>query len=251
MASIIEAFDSTVKEAFAGVKVLVWALPVCIGYSFFKSGSGISFVFNAVLALLLIGYLTEISNNIIIKKDRILPGINVVSYAFHGLLTIAVMLPYAALSWLVWFLIDTYINIPDEVWGLTVKVIGAFLALSFTLTAFAMYTRKLNPLEAFNLKKYFMGFGEVFVSFSYLIVKLAAWSVLIIGFLMYVFSLFIGFDNVIWQYIMCAIVVFYLFLGANYIAQTSEEVYTFIEKEENEKKAKQAISKMEAENKLK
>ena len=33
MASIIEAFDNTVKEAFAGIKILVWAVPFCVAYS--------------------------------------------------------------------------------------------------------------------------------------------------------------------------------------------------------------------------
>lgn len=251
MASIIEAFDSTVKEAFAGIKVLVWAIPVCISYGFVKSGSSFGYVLGAITLLFFIGYLTEISNNIISKKDRILPGLNVLKYGFLGVVTLATMLPFAALSWLVWYLMETYINIPDEVWSLTFKTIGAFLAIAFTLTAHSLYIRRLNPIDAFNLKKYFLGFGEVFMSFSYLIVKLAAWSLLIIGFLTYLFSLFIGFENVIWQYLMCAFTVLYFFIGANYMAQTSEEVYTFIEKDEKEKKEKEAVNKIGLENNLK
>ncbi len=251
MASIVEAFDSTAKEAFSGIKVLVWAIPVCICYGFFKSGSSFGYILSAILSVLFIGYLTEASNNIITKKDRILPGFNALKYAFLGIVTVATMLPYIAISWLVWYLIDTYLIIPSEVWNLTFRVIGAFLAIAFTLTGHSLYIRRLNPLEAFNMRKYSLGYGDVFMSFSYLIVKLGVWSLFILGFLTYLFSLFIGFDNVIWQYLICAFLVFYSFLGMNYMAQTSEEVYTFVEKEEKEKKEKELVDKIVIENTLK
>lgn len=241
MASIIEAFDSTIKEAFAGLKVLIWAVPVCFAVSAWQSSMGS--IVGIVTAVLFVGYLTTICNNIIIKTDRILPGINVFQYGLVGLIAVLIMIPYGIVAYFVWNLVNN-ISIPDPVWGLTVKVLGAFLALSFILSAFVLYIRRLNPIEAYNLRKYFIGFGEVFMSFSYLIVKLVLWSLVIIGFLVYLFSLFVGFENVLWTYLMCAVGVFYCILGANYMAQTSEEIFTFLEKKENEQKQQKAIDKM-------
>lgn len=123
MASIVEAFDSTIKEAFAGLKVLIWAVPVCFAVSAWQSFLG-SMV-GVITAILFVGYLTTICNNIIIKTDRILPGINVLKYGLVGLIAVIVMIPYGIVAYFVWNLVNN-ISIPDPVWGLTVKVLGAF-----------------------------------------------------------------------------------------------------------------------------
>ena len=80
--------------------------------------------------------------------------------------------------------------------------------------------------------------------FSFLIVKLALVSLVIIGFLAYVFSLFVGFQNVIWDYLITSVIVLYLVLAANYLAQISDEQFVFMEKKEAEAKEKSAINKL-------
>lgn len=242
MASIIEAFDSTVRESFAGIKILVWALPVCIGYSMYNTAFGS--IVAIVTGVLFLGFLTESCNNIIIKEDKILPGVNILKYGITGLLALLVMLPYIGLGALVGYLLLTYVNIPSPVWNQTFQIISVLFSISIVLASYIVYIRRLNPLEAYNLRKYFIGFFETFMSFSYLIVKLALWSVVIIGLLAYLFSLFVGFQNIIWSYIMCAVSVFYMVLSANYMAQISEEVFTFVEKKDEENKEKERIKQM-------
>ena len=94
------------------------------------------------------------------------------------------------------------------------------------------------------MKKYFTGFWEVFLSASFLLVKLALWSIIVIGFIYYLFSMFVGFSNWFWYYILSSVFIFYLILSANYLAQISEEIYTFPEKEEAKKKEQAAMSKL-------
>lgn len=243
MASIIEAFDSTIKEAFAGIKILIWAVPVAYCYSMFNTFMGQ--LVASITAVLFIGYLATISNNVIKKEDKILPGMNFLRYGLNGIIGTVVLLPFILLGWGVEYLISNFVKIPDPVWNLTFQVLGVFLSISCVLASYVIYVRRLNPMDAYNMKKYFIGFGEVFMSFSYLTIKLTLWSLVIIGFLVYLFSLFVGFQNIIWTYLMCAFFVFYCVLGANYMAQTSEEIFTFIEKKEQEKKEKEAIDKME------
>ncbi len=242
MASIIEAFDSTIKESFAGIKVLVWAVPVCMGYSMFNSALGN--IIAIVTAVLFFGYLVQCSHNIIIKEDRILPGFNVLQYGLVGLIAMLVLLPYIGVGGIVAYSLLTFVKIPSPVWNQTFQIISVLLSVSVVLASYVVYARRLNPLEAFNMRKYFIGFFETFMSFSYLLVKLALWSVVIVGFLAYLFSLFVGFQNIIWTYIVCVISVFYCILGANYMAQVSDEIFTFVEKKDEENREKERIKSM-------
>ncbi len=246
MAGIIEAFDSSVKEAFAGIKILVWGVPVCITASLFMTNPTMAYIIGTITAVIFIGFLTQSCNNVITKKDKILPGLNILSYSLVGIVTVITMSPFALLAGLVEYAVLNFINMPSPVWDLTFKIVGSFLAISVILASYVIYIRRLNPIEAYNMRKYFIGFGEVFLSFSYLIVKLTLWSCVIIGFLVYLFSLFIGFQNVIWTYILSSVFVLYFVLGANYVAQISEEVFTFVEKKDNEKKENEIIEKMQA-----
>ncbi len=244
MASIIEAVDNTVKEAFAGIKVLVWAVPFCAAYSMNKSNPALSITIWIIASILFLGFLTESANNVIKRSGTILPGVNILKFGYIGLITSLVMAPYIAVSYFVMVLFNSFVKIPDPVWQQTAQIICLFLAITFTLASYVIYIRRLNPFDAYNMKKYFIGFGEVFLTFSFLIVKLALVSLVIIGFLAYVFSLFVGFQNVIWDYLITSVIVLYLVLAANYLAQISDEQFVFMEKKEAEAKEKSAINKL-------
>lgn len=244
MASIIEAFDNTVKEAFAGIKILVWAVPFCAAYSMEKSNPALSITIWVIASVLFLGFLTESANNVVKRSGTILPGVNVLKFGYIGLITSLVMAPYIAISYFIMVLFNNFVKIPDPVWQQTAQIICLFFALAFTLSSYVVYIRRLNPFDAYNMKKYVIGFWEVFLTFSYLIVKLALVSLLVIGFLAYVFSLFVGFQNVIWDYLITATIVFYLVIAANYLAQISEEQFIFIEKKEAEAKEKAAMSRL-------
>ncbi len=240
MASIVEAFDSTMKEAFTGLKIFLWSIPVCIA---FNSGNIFGVFFIPVLVVLMTGFCVLLAHNTIAKEPSIVPGCNFIKMAYAGIFSLLFMAPYALLGAAVYFGL-TIVKIPSPVWNTTFQIVVLLFAAALPLTACAIYVRRLNIMEIFNFKKYSIGLWEVFISFSYLLVKLVLTSAVVVGFLYYLFSLFVGFDNWFWTYLLSSVTVFYLIISANYLAQISEEIYTFPEKKEKEEEERQRISRM-------
>ncbi len=240
MASIKEAYDSTMKEAFAGIKVFLWAIPLYIG----MSGESIfSKLIGIVAAILLFGLCITLANNVVTKKPTIVPGVNFIEMLINAGLAILCSIPYALVGYLVYWGF-TFIQVPSPTWNDTIHILGGLLAAAFPLSALAIFVRRKNPFEVLDFKKISYGYGEVFLDSSYFVVKLTIVSIFTIGFLIYIFYLFIGFQNSLWTYLMSAVAVFYAFLGANYLAQISEEIYTFPENEANKKREKEEIDKI-------
>ena len=77
MASIKEAYDSTIGESFTGLKLLLWAIPLSYCRDIVASGhyDFISGCVVAVFAVLLLGFLAESANNASIKKEVLIPGL--------------------------------------------------------------------------------------------------------------------------------------------------------------------------------
>ncbi len=242
MASLIEACDNTMKEPFAGIKVFLWAIPVCM---FFTAGANlVNQTIGMITLILFFGLCVTSSNNIITKKPVLVPGINFFSMALNGILGLISMLPYGLVAWFAYWG-TTFIQIPNlPVLNDTIHITLDLLIASIPLTALAIFVRRLNPLEVLNLKKYSYGFGEVFLSMSYFLVRLALFSLIVIGFLVYIFSLFIGFENSLWTYLICVLAVFYLIVAANFFAQLSDEIYIFPEKEEAKVREQEEIRKI-------
>ncbi len=242
MASIFEAFDSTMKEAFAGVKVLLWGIPFAYAVN---SHSALGNIVGIIAAFLLFGFMVTLAHGVITKKPTVVPGINFIDFCVNGGMGLVAVLPYLVLTWIIIYFTNMFIMIPDHpIYTDTARIVCYLLAFSFPVTALAIFIRRRNMLEAFNLKKFNLGYGEVFLSYSYLFVKLAIVSFLVGGFLVYIFYLFIGFQNPFWHYLMCSLGVFYVIISGNYIAQISDEVYTFPEKEEEKKREDEKIAKL-------
>ena len=241
MASILEACDNTIKEPFAGIKVFLWAIPVCM---FFTSGANMLHQSIGFLGLILfLGLCVTSSNNIITKKSVLIPGINFFSMGLNSLLALLAILPYALIAWLAYWA-ASFIQIPYPILHDTVHILLNLLIATIPLSALAIFVRRLNPIEVLNIKKFFFAFGEVFLSMSYFVVKLALFSLIVVGFMVYIFSLFIGFENSLWTYLLCALSVFYAIVGANYFAQVSDEIFIFPEKEEAKAKEHAEIQRI-------
>ena len=97
MASILEACDNTVKEPFAGIKVFLWAIPVCM---FFTSGANMLHQSIGLFGLIMfLGLCVTSANNIITKKPVLVPGINFFSMGLNSLLALLALLPYGFIAW--------------------------------------------------------------------------------------------------------------------------------------------------------
>lgn len=239
MASIKEAFDSTIGESFTGLKLLLWAIPLTYCRDVISSG-GLSFIATCILgafSLLFIGFLAESAYNAIDKKPVIVPGFNILTMALNGFKTIFALGIYVAIAYFGATIANSYINLGEhKVWQDTIQVLIWFLFLSLPVSALMVYARKLDLFDAFNLKKIFQVMGDTFLMFSYLVIKLFLLSLIVIGFISYMFWLFVGLENGLINFIWSIAILYNLIIGVNYIAQFSEEQFTVIEKQEGKDK---------------
>lgn len=236
MASLKEAYDSTIGESFTGLKLLIWAIPLYFCRELYLENNFVFLTFfGGIFGLLLIGFLTESAFNTVDKKPELVPGLNLLSMAWTGFKTILAMgIPVAVAYYLGQYIIG-FINIPDPSIKMTADIFVWFLISALPVSTYIVFIRRLNVFDAFNLKKIFIAYGDAFMTFSYLIVKLYIFAFLIIGFITYMFWLFVGLDNALINFIWCIAVMYNLTIAANYLAQLSEEVFAFRENEQGKK----------------
>ncbi len=244
MASLVEAFDSTMKEALAGFKVFLWAVPITL----ILTSEGVAQIFiGAIVGFFILGFIVTLANNVIAKAQMILPGINIFVIIKNAILGLVAMLPHAIIAGLIIWAYFSYVTIPSEVWDVTFKILVCLFALSLPLTSICILIRRLNPFEAYNIKKYFSGVCEVFLSYSTFSLRALLGISVLFGFLWYLFVLFIGFENYFWKYVVAINLTIFLFLFSNAVAQISDDIYTFPEKEAAKKKDQAAVEKLIAE----
>ena len=244
MASIKEAYDSTIGENFTGLKLLLWAIPlsycrdVIAGGNYSFVSSCICFIF----CLLLLGFLAESAFNAYEKKTVLVPGLNFVSMSINGIKTIFALGLYYIIAVLAASYLCGFIHIEADhpVLDMSAKIIIWLLFIALPVSGFMMFLRKLSLFDAYNLKRVFQVMGDTFFMFSFLIVKLGLLSALVIGFISYLFWLFVGFDNYLINFIWSIAILYNLLIGVNYIAQFSEEVIYQLEKQEGGEKVEGA-----------
>ena len=236
VASIKEAYDSTIGESFTGLKLILWAIPlfICRGL-FLDNNFGLLTVVGSVFGLLLIGFLTESAHNTIAKKSELIPGINLLSMAWTGIKTILAMAMSVGIAYILNLIIAGFVKIEDPTFHMTIDIFVWFFVVALPVSTYLIYIRRLNVFEAFNLKKIFVAYGEAFLAFAYLVVQMFIIALIVVGFITYMFWLFVGLDNAIINFIWCIAVMYNLTVMANYLAQLSEEIFTFREKEEIKK----------------
>lgn len=236
MASLKEAFDSTIGESFTGLKLLLWSIPLYICRALYVDNNvGLLVIFGSIFGLLLIGFLTESAFNAVDKKPELVPGINLLSMGWTGIKTILAMSISVGVAYILGILILSFVTIKDPTFKMTVDIFVWFFMAALPVSTYIVFIRRLNVFDAFNLKKIFIAYGDAFMTFSYLIVKLYIFAFIIVGFITYMFWLFVGLDNPIINFIWCIAVMYNLVIAANYLAQLSEEVFAFREKEEVKK----------------
>lgn len=233
MASIKEAYDSTIGESFTGLKLLLWAIPFGYCRKAMTSGSMdiISTIIVSIFILLLLGFLAESANNACEKKPELVPGIKIFSMILNGIKSLIALSVYFAIALFGTQISCSYINLGEHtVLSMSLKILIGLLFYALPVSGFAVYIRKLDIFEAYNLKKVFYILGEAFMMFSYLIIKLGLLTAIVIGFISYLFWLFVGLDNYLINYIWSIAIMYNLVIGTNYIAQFSEEWMTLYEK---------------------
>ena len=253
-ASIREAIDSTLKEAFAGIKLMLWAFPITIGFYSMYNGGALGVALGTMLTFvslfLFLGFGVTSAHNIITKKDTVLPGCNFIEIFINGAMAFVSIIPFSIIAWLLYLAaampFNTYGKALMEHPILTctlAEVIGLFI-VAIPLTALVLFVRRLNIIEVFHLKKYFYALFQTFLAYTTFTFRFIFFALIVFGFLFYIFYLFIGFKNSFWIYLVVLISLTYAVLLFNAIAQISDDLFTFVEKEEEEKRVNDRIRKL-------
>lgn len=233
MASIKEAYDSTMKEAFTGIKIFLWAIPLSIA---FTSGGAFNYTVAAIVSFLLLGFIITLAHNVISKAPAVVPSINFIQMAINAVLGIIAILPYAAIGGLIYWGYS-FVTIPDHPnWDLTFRIVVGLFCVSLPLTSVCILVRRMNILEVFNIKKYLYGVWTTFLDYSWFMIRCLLCLSIFIGFLVYIFTLFIGFENSFWTYLLGVAAMLLIILSSNAIAQISDDIYIFPEKEEDKRR---------------
>jgi len=251
MASIKEAYDSTMKEAFTGIKIFIWAFPIAYALYQIKqlqltehplTLSAQNIIVISIL-FLLIGFVVTLARNVVSKAQYVVPGINIFQLIINGLLGIVATAPYAIAGGFIYYA-SKQLMLPDEIWDATFHVIVFIYAIALPISGICMLVRRMNIIEAFNLKKTILTSFDVFLDISYFTFRLFIVAGTFYWFFSYLFSLFIGFDNTFWLYLIGIGIMTLIVLYANAIAQISDDLYTFREKEELKKKEDALVKKV-------
>ena len=233
MASIKDAYQSTIGESFTGLKLILWAIPLFWFREWIlaeKPNTALIATVGAAFVILITGFLVEISYNTIAKNSEIVPGANFLSMAFNGFLGILATGIYALICYFGANFACSFVKTGDAAIDMTCNIMIWFIFLGFFFASYIIFVRRLNVFEAYNPVKFLKAYPEAFLSGAYMIIKLAIMNAIVIGFISYLFWLFLGFDNYLIKYIWCITIMYNLVIGANYLAQLSEEIFAFEER---------------------
>ncbi len=233
MASIKDAYQSTIGESFTGLKLILWAIPLFWFREWIlaaKPNVALLSTVGAVFLVLITGFLVEISYNTIAKNAEIVPGANFLSMGFNGFLGLLATGIYALICYFGANFACGFVKTGDDALDMTCEIMIWFIFLGFWFAGYIIFVRRLNVFEAYNPVKFLKAYPEAFVSGAYMIVKLFIINAIVIGFISYLFWLFLGFDNYLIKYIWCVTIMYNLVIGANYLAQLSEEIFSFEER---------------------
>lgn len=233
MASIKDAYQSTIGESFTGLKLILWAVPLFYFREMImadKPNIALISTLGAAFLIIITGFLVEISYNTVSKNSEIVPGGNFLSMGFNGFLGLLATGVYAAIAYFGASFACGFVKTGTPSFDMTINIMIWFLFIGFAIAGYIIFVRRLNVIEAYNPKKFFKAYPEAFLSGSYLIVKLLLLNAIVIGFISYLFWLFLGFDNYLIKFIWCITIMYNLVIGANYLAQLSEEIFAFEER---------------------
>ncbi len=233
MASIKDAYQSTIGESFTGLKLILWSIPLFWFRELImadKPNLALISTLGVAFLIFIYGFLIEISYNTIAKNPEIVPGANFLSMGFNGFLGIIATGIYIAICYFGANFACRFVKTGEAALDMTIEIMIWFLFLGFAFAGYIIFIRRLNVFEAYNPVKFIKAYPEAFLSGAYLIVKLVLINALVVGFISYLFWLFLGFDNYLIKFIWCITIMYNLTISANYLAQLSEEIFAFEER---------------------
>lgn len=227
MANIVDAFNDSLTENMAYVKIAVYAIPVYIIANMFVIGKTDALPFIAPIAILLfLALLTQGINNVRMNRREIL-SFNPLQLANALLKAIIVIAPQILIFGAIGYNLTTKVTIPIDLpqVPLIYSILVWSIIFSIVLTSYLSFAKYLKIKEGFNYKVIFEACIDVLISFLFFIPQLALANVILVGPVAYVFSVFNPNFMNHWGFVAYCSMAFVVNISilANYLAQASYE----------------------------
>jgi hypothetical protein len=226
MASIVDAFNDSLNENLAFVKIGVFAIPTYFIAKLFVVGNTQAFSFwGSIVGLLFLALLTVGINNVRRNRKEIL-SFNFVRLGISLLKALVVLVPQVFLFGSLGYCLTTQVVIPVELpqFQLIYSILIWAIVFAIILTSYLSFAKYLKILQGYNYKIIFESCIDVLISFFFFIPQLLLANIVLLGPVVYLFSIFnLPFEH--WGFIAyCSVtIVINISILANYLAQASYE----------------------------
>lgn len=226
MASVTDSFREIFSEQLSFVKLVALTVPVYFCYQIYMTTkndyTGFSFI-AIITTFFFFGYLTEITNNIINERSKILPPFNPIFVGFSGLKGLIALFPVTLISSLIANYACSFINTEIDWLTITFKTFIWLLAISFIGSSFLLFAAKERIFEAFRLNTVFRKAADFLLMIIFFLVQLLFANILTFGFVGYTLYILFGF-GVLFDIFVTFAVVFNLTVLAHYLGQAYYEI---------------------------
>lgn len=226
MASIVDAFNESLSENLAIVKIAVYAIPVYFVIHLFVVGRmSECYCFASIVGILFLGLLTQGINNVRTNQREILT-FNLLKLVKAIGFSCVVVIPQLVIFGTLGSLIVKNVSIPIDLphVPLIFQIIVWSIMFAIVLTSYLSFAKYLKILEGFNYITIFESCVDVFIAFLFFIPQLILANVVLVGPIAYLFSYFkVPFTH--WGFLAycSAVVVVNISILSNYMAQSAYE----------------------------
>ncbi|MCM1338594.1 MAG: hypothetical protein NC191_02860 [Muribaculaceae bacterium] len=227
MANIVDAFNDSLTEDMAYLKIAVYAVPVYMIANMFVIGKTATIPFFAILVgLLFLALLTQGINNVRLNRKEILT-FNFVKLGMTLLKTAVVLIPQILVFGAIGHQLTTKVSIPIDLpqVPLIYSIIVWSIIFSIILTSYLSFAKYLRIKQGYNFKIIVESCIDVLISFLFFIPQIILANIILIGPVAYVFSVFNPDFANHWGFVAYCSMVFVVNISilANYLALTSFE----------------------------
>lgn len=250
MASMKDAWDECVFEHHAMVKFLIAAAPVFGAIYFYQAdpkNMSLVYIFGTISAIISLGTITRVANNVMNFRETILPTFNVFTLIFDAIRAIVAIGPALAINgFAAYYLVTKFYPMISVDW---IRIAATYITYavcgSIVLTVFMLFSKRFNPIDAFDFKAISDSCIDVLIQTIWMTIQLAVIDAVLAGAVTYLCWLFIGLDNFI-TYICWSITgVINVALIGNYLGQLNYEALHQAEVKAEKKKEKEEIKNLQ------
>lgn len=243
MASIKDAIEECITERNSLIKIFIYTIPLFLCTQAILSGmkpdSGLLIIGITLTSILMLGYMLKCTMNTADESStKVLPSYNVFEVFFIGLKGAIVLAPIIIISKILAGLI---IGLLANAWlppniAMVFSWIIWIIFGSFIYTSYLMYTRRGKALDAYNVLAIVKYCIDIIISVFFMKLLLAIADIILILPVGYILWLFLGLENPISIFFLCAVAMFNISAMGHYLAQIGYEIIAVDEEEKAEDK---------------